>query len=87
MKKTKESIGKPLLNSDELRKKQQERIRKAYKDSGMTYNQLAEYLGIKRNTLANWLTKKGRRVPPDYVITLIEEKVREYLDKTKEERG
>ena len=71
------------------RKSRQARVRTAYKRSGLNYEQLSILLRVKRNTLANWLTKTGRRVPPEYVVQMIEDKVAEYLENpyeiTKEE--
>lgn len=65
---------------DADRKARQARVRKAYKRSGLNYEQLSVLLKVKRNTLANWLTHSGRRVPPEYVVQYIEEKVSEYLE-------
>lgn len=56
-----------------------ERIRKAYERSGLNYNQLCILLGVKRDTLAHWLANAAIRVPPEYVVTLIEDKVDDYL--------
>lgn len=64
-----------------LKEERAERLRQAYKDSGLTYDKLAEMLDVSRNTLANWLTRPARRVPPEYVVKMVEEKVyKERLD-------
>lgn len=55
------------------------RIRKAYEKSGLNYNQLCILLGVKRDTLAHWLASSAIRVPPEYVVTWIENTVTEYL--------
>ncbi len=57
-----------------------ERIRNAYKRSGLNFNQLCILLGVKRDTLAHWLANSTIRVPPEYVVTLIESKVDDYLN-------
>lgn len=56
-----------------------ERIRKAYERSGLNYNQLCILLGVKRDTLAHWLANAVIRVPPEYVVELIENRVDDYL--------
>lgn len=42
--------------------------------SGMTQKEFSEYLHIPRRTIENW--DDGQRVPPPYVLELIEFKLR-----------
>lgn len=58
--------------------KNSERVKRAYEKSGLTYDALARLVGVKRNSLACWIT--GRRNPSDIVASLIEEKVSVYLN-------
>lgn len=44
-------------------------IQELRKQSGMSQKQFADYLEIPVATIRNW--EQGRRVPPDYVISLI----------------
>ena len=41
---------------------------------GMTQREFAEYFGIPPRTLQDW--EAGKRKPPDYVIALIEYKLK-----------
>lgn len=52
-------------------------MKELYKKSGLTYDELARLTGIKRNTLACYLT--GKRQPSDIVTERITEKVTAYL--------
>lgn len=61
------------------RQNRHERIRNAYIRSKLSYEQLSVLLGVKRDTLAKWLTKSAIRVPPEYVVEMIENRVNEYL--------
>lgn len=61
------------------RQDRHERIRNAYVRSKLNYEQLSFLLGVKRDTLAKWLAKSAFRVPPEYVVEMIESKVEEYL--------
>ena len=54
------------------------RVRDAYLASGLTYSKLALLVGVKRNTLACWIT--GKRNPSNLFANLIEEKVYCYLN-------
>lgn len=54
-----------------------EALRKAYERSGMSYKKLADFLGLRENTLACWLTNK--RTPPEYTVVMIVEKIENYL--------
>lgn len=58
-------------------KKNSERVRNAYKKSGLSYTGLAKLTGLKRNSIACWIT--GKRNPNDVVTDFIEEKVSAYL--------
>lgn len=62
----------------EQRGKNSERVKIAYEKSGLTYDALAKLIGVKRNSLACWIT--GRRNPSDIITSLIEEKVSVYLN-------
>ena len=42
--------------------------------TGMSQIKFCEYINIPKNTLASW--EQGIRVPPDYVLELIEFKLR-----------
>lgn len=59
------------------------RIRELWEDvkktHGVTYDQLAKITGVSRNTLASWISLK--RCPPDYVVNLIEIKLKEFKEK------
>jgi transcriptional regulator with XRE-family HTH domain len=59
-------------------------IRKLYLKSGLTYDELAEITGIKRNTIASWII--GRRTPPEYTIAFVREKVEKELETRKQIR-
>lgn len=58
-------------------KDNKQRVREAYQQSGLTYDELAELTGLKRNSLACWIT--GRRNPNNVITNLIEEKVSTFL--------
>lgn len=89
--KKQETLSEAENKRDEAAKRERDdrhkRLRKAYKKSGMKYDELAVLLGVKRNTLANWLSPSARRVPPEYVVGMIEKKVNDFLkSKKKKER-
>lgn len=69
-----------LAKQSKLTKRQTicNRIRQAYVSSRLSYSELAKLTGIKRNTLACWIT--GRRTPPEVIVHMIEEKVSVYLN-------
>ncbi len=73
-------MSKRLVKTNKQRKKQivSNRIRQAYMNSGLSYSELAKLTGIKRNTLACWIT--GRRTPPEVIVRMIEEKVSVHLN-------
>ncbi len=54
------------------------RVAQAYRESGLTYDKLAEFLKIPRNTLACYIT--GRRTPSDIVTAYITDKVKGFLE-------
>lgn len=68
-----------ITDKEQTRLDRHSRIRKAYEASGLNYNQLCLLLNVKRDTLAHWLAKSAIRVPPEYVVKHIEEKVADYL--------
>ena len=43
-------------------------------DSGMTQNQFSDYFHIPKRSIENW--ESGQRVPPEYVVELIEYKLK-----------
>lgn len=49
------------------------RISELFLTTGMTQKEFSEYLDIPLRTIENWLT--GKRVPPEYLIELIEYKL------------
>ena len=53
-------------------------IRDLYKESGLSYEELSVLTGIKKNTLAQWITL--RKSPPDYCVEFVRERVRKYRD-------
>lgn len=55
-----------------------ERVKNAYIKSGLTYAELAELTGFKKNTLLCYTM--GRRTPSDLVVATIEEKVSSFVD-------
>ncbi len=55
-----------------------ERVKNAYIKSGLTYVELSELTGIKKNTLLCYTM--GRRVPSDLIVAAIEEKVSAFVD-------
>lgn len=61
-----------------MREGNSERVKQAYEKSNLTYDELAKLTGVKRNSLACWIT--GRRNPSDIITSLIEEKVSVYLN-------
>lgn len=50
------------------------RISELFLETGMTQKEFSEYLSIPLRTIENWLT--GKRVPPEYLIELIEYKLK-----------
>lgn len=50
------------------------RISELFLETGMTQKEFSEYLEIPLRTIENWLT--GKRVPPEYLIELIEYKLK-----------
>jgi DNA-binding transcriptional regulator YiaG len=59
-------------------------IREIYLKSGLTYDEIAEITGIKRNTVASWIM--GRRTPPEYIVAFVKEKVEKTLENKKQIR-
>ena len=59
-------------------KKNSKRVRAAWARSGLTYDELAELTGQKRNSIACWIT--GQRNPSDVTTAMIEEKVSTFLN-------
>lgn len=49
------------------------KISELFLETGMTQKEFSEYLAIPLRTIENWLT--GKRVPPEYLIELIEYKL------------
>lgn len=49
------------------------KISELFLETGMTQKEFSEYLAIPLRTIENWLT--GKRVPPEYLIKLIEYKL------------
>lgn len=45
------------------------------KKSGMTNAQINEFSGIPVRSLENWTSKKQRRNPPSYVVSLLKYKM------------
>ena len=72
-------LQKSDKDDKETRLERHKRIRDAYKRSGLNYNQLCVLLGVKRDTLAHWLANSAIRVPPEYVVKMVEDRVTEYL--------
>jgi hypothetical protein len=50
----------------------------------LTYDEIAEITGIKRNTVASWIM--GRRTPPEYIVAFVKEKVEKTLENKKQIR-
>ena len=50
------------------------KISELFLETGMTQKEFSEYLAIPLRTIENWLT--GKRVPPEYLIELIEYKLK-----------
>lgn len=48
----------------------EERIRQLREKSTLSQSEFADKVGVPLGTLRNW--EQGRRVPPDYVVALLE---------------
>lgn len=68
--------------SSEEKEERWKRLREAYERSGLTYDELANLLCIRRDTLASWLTK--RRCPSVSAVSDVEARVKKYI---KTDRG